>query len=385
MSASAGSVNEAKVNDSVLKTVGGYEIQEMALSHTLLLDKSIAIIGSSGSGKTVMIKAIMKAVHGYIDQVIIVSTTELSNKSYDGFVDSVVIHDRPYLPDPKNPHKDDGTKGVIRFIEAIWNRQEMLTAIYMKVNDLALLGTLYEKIKSKNRNEGDKNIRDINEKRIRILENEKKKYADDIGKCDNVIKTMNGKFDTMLKSVYKKYIEDNIELLWKEKLDDNEKYILQYINFNPKLLIIFDDCAAMLKPIFTKECFRKLFYQNRHNHITIVWGLQDDIDIPSSSLRKNLAITFFTTPMVCQTNFTRSSNGYSKQMGILAGQVANQVFIGYRKLAYVRDSGLFYHITAPYVPPFKFGSKAFREICDIAQSKEKQLDKNNPYYKIFNS
>ena len=57
----------------------------------------------------------------------------------------------------------------------------------------------------------------------------------------------------------------NRELLKQKHLTEDEKYSLMYLNFNPRLLLIFDDCSAQLKPFFNKEIFRMLFYQNRHS------------------------------------------------------------------------------------------------------------------------
>lgn len=42
-------------------------------------------------------------------------------------------------------------------------------------------------------------------------------------------------------------------------LTEDEKFTLNYINLNPRLLLILDDCAAELHPLFTKEIFKSFF------------------------------------------------------------------------------------------------------------------------------
>ena len=64
----------------------------------------------------------------------------------------------------------------------------------------------------------------------------------------------------MLNLLYRKYITPHYNELWRKKsLSEDERYSLYYLHFNPRMLLIFDDCAAQLKPFFTKEIFRLLF------------------------------------------------------------------------------------------------------------------------------
>ena len=49
--------------------------------------------------ESTIIKHIMKILKPYIDQVLVVSPSEVSNRAYEGLVDSTLIHDRLYLAD----------------------------------------------------------------------------------------------------------------------------------------------------------------------------------------------------------------------------------------------------------------------------------------------
>jgi hypothetical protein len=370
----------------VIQTETGRKIPRLQVTPSLFLDRSLVIYGPSKTGKTVITKHIMMTVNGYIEQVLVISPSEPTNRSYEGFVDAPFIHYRLYLPDPANPKKDDGAKGALRFLEAVWQRQEMMAAIYTRANNGKVLSELFGRLPKETRAVGVKYIQLINDKRGRVVEQVRKQYAGEPGRRDEKVKEVNEKFRKMLVLLYKKYIAPYYEQLWERTdLTEDERYSLGYLNFNPRLLLIFDDCAAQLKPFFAKEIFRKLFYQNRHSFITLVICAQDDTDLPTN-LRKNTFISFFTEPIVCSSNFDRTSNKFSKQTKQLVAEISVDIFQGHRKLAYIREDDNrqhFYHVTFPYPKPFRFGSGAAHELCDTIASKGVAMDKDNPFYERF--
>jgi len=375
-------VNEFK--ELILES--GKTIPELKVSPSLFIDKTIAIYGPSRTGKTVIIKHIMKTVDTFIDQVLVISPSEPSNRSYEGFVDSPFIHYRLYLADPKNPKKDDGSKGALRLLDAIWKRQEIMASIYTRSNDINVLLDLFNKLPKETRYKAMKHIDSINSKKNHMTEKIKKQYINDPGRRDEKIKEINEMFKKMVTLLYKKFITPHYDELWKQKhLTEDEKYSLFYLNFNPRLLLIFDDCAAQLKPFFNKEIFRMLFYQNRHSYITVIISCQDDTDLPAN-LRKNAFISFFTEPIVCTSNFERSSNQFSKPVKNLISEITPVLFKGHRKLAYIREDETnqqFYHCQFPYPKKFRFGSPALAELCDYVKNSGTSMDKDNPFYNKF--
>jgi len=362
------------------------KVPELKVSPSLFIDRTIAIYGPSKTGKTVIIKHIMKTVDTFIDQVLIIAPSEPSNRSYEGFVEAPFIHYRLYLADPKNPKKDDGSKGALRFLEAVWKRQEMMAAIYTRANSITVLLDLFNKLPKDTRRDAMKHIDLINSKKNHMVEKIKKQYMNDQGRRDEKIKEINDKFKKMLALLYKKYITPHYDDLYRQKhLTEDEKYSLYYLNFNPRLLLIFDDCAAQLKPFFTKEIFRMLFYQNRHSFITVIISCQDDTDLPTN-LRKNAFISFFTEPIVCTSNFERSSNQFSKPTKAFVGEMVPELFKGHRKLAYIREDDThqqFYHLQFPFPKKFRFGSNAMAELCDSVKCDGISMDKDNPFYSRF--
>lgn len=372
--------------EGYLHTESGKKIPSLVIGASMFIDRTVAIYGPSKTGKTVITKHIMKAVNGHIEQIIIIAPSEPSNRSYEGFVDPPFIHYRLYLADPANPKKDDGAKGALRFLEAVWKRQEMMAAIYTRANNAEILAQLYGRLPKATRVEGLRYIEVINGKRGRVIERVRKQYAAEPGRREEKVKEVNEKFKKMLVLLYKKYIAPLYQELWaRDDLSEDERYSLYYLNFNPRLLLIFDDCAAQLKPFFNKDIFRLLFYQNRHSFITVVLCCQDDTDLPTN-LRKNAFLSFFTEPIVCMSNFERASNKFPKPTKTLINEIVGDVFKGHRKLAYIREDDRrqhFYHVQFPYPKPFRFGSAASHELCDSVQSAGVAMDKENPFYDRF--
>ncbi len=373
--------------EGYLVTESGKRVPPLIFTPSMIIDRSLVIFGPSKTGKTIIAKHIMKTVNGFIDQILLISPSEPTNRSYRGFIDPPYIHYRLFLPDPANPKKDDGVKGALRFLEAIQQRQEMMASIYTRANTPEVLAKIYSRLPKDVRTEGLRYIETINMKRTKVIDHVKKQFAADPGRSAEKVKEVNEKFKSMLVLVYKKYIVPYAPELQKETdLSEDERWSLTYLQFNPRLLLIFDDCAAQLKPLFNKETFRKFFYQNRHSFITVIVICQDDTDLPTN-LRKNAFISFFSEPIVCMSNFDRISNKYPKSTKTYVSEIVNDVFLDKnRKLAYIREDEKrqnFYYIKVPYPTPFRFGSTATHELSDRIASQGITMDTENPYYEKF--
>jgi hypothetical protein len=368
-----------------LTTKSGKKIPELAIQPSLFLDKTAVLYGPTKTGKTVITKTIMGVTSGHIEQVLVVAPTEPSNRSYEGFVDKSLVHYRMYLADPEDK-RDTEQKAALRFLERIYKRQEMMASIYTRANDLNILAHLYGRLSHKERKAGNEYIASLARKRKRVIGGVKRQFAQDGGKCQEKIKEVTEKFEKMLGLLYKKFLTPHVDRLWTVKdLSEAEKWTLQYLHFNPRLLLIFDDCAAQLKPFFRREIFRKLFYQNRHSYISVVICCQDDTDLPPE-LRKNAFISIFTEEIVCSSNFQRGANRFPKSTKDYVSDIMGDVFVGHRKLAYIRDDPKrqhFYHLTCPYPKRKMFGSDALLELCDNVRAKGITMDKSNPFFDKF--
>lgn len=370
-----------KPQEIEIKTDDGDIIPQLDWSPEMFVDKSVIINGPSNTGKTVIVKNIMKAVSGHIDQILIVNPTEQSNKSYDGFVDSPLIHSRIWLPDPKNPRaKEDGVKGSMRFLEAIWNRQEMLSCMHAKTNDIRLLYAIFVKLPNKHKSQAMSEIKSIAKIGLDAV-NSAKKYEQ-----DDAVKIITEKIKKAVASVFKKYITKYKDLLMELDLTADEISVVEYVGINPRVLIIFDDCAPQLRALCNKAIFKQYFFQGRHNFITSIYCIQDDGGL-TPEFRKNAFLTFFTTSAVTRAYFGKGANGFSK---ITQKHVENIIGCFFKakgdNLAYIRDDPTqknFYFAKTQIVQPFKFGSKALVSLCKQVKQTTVTIDKENPYYDRF--
>jgi hypothetical protein len=367
-----------------LETATGHQVPELQLNPSLFVDKTTVIYGPSKTGKTVFVKNIMQRLHGHVPQVLVVAPSEPSNRSYENFVDPALIHYRLYLPDPKD-RKDTETKAALRFLETVWKRQEMMAAIYTRASDPSVLRQLYGRLTGAERKASDQCLAALERRRQKATEEICRQYTRDGGREEKV-NEISEKFKKIVVLLFKKFLTPAVKTLWHEKtLTEDERFSLHYLHFNPRLLLIFDDCAAQLKPFFNKEIFRKLFYQNRHSCITVVICCQDDTDLPTN-LRKNAFVSIFTEAIVAHSNFERVSNKFPKSTRSFVADVLPEVFVGYRKIAYIREDDKrqhFYHVTGTYPKPFLFGSDALGELCSEVRADARAMDTDNPFYEKF--
>jgi len=372
---------------------GGGGIPELSLHPALLVDRSIAIYGPSGTGKTVCTKAIMRALDGHIEQVLIVAPTEPTNRSYDGFVDPTLIHyslclarDEGARGEPKKKQLTEKQK-ALNFLEEIWARQEMMASIYKRANKLKTLASLYERLPRQARHAGNAYVSGLQRKRERALAEIDKKWGKEPATREEKRHEAKEKFEKLLILIYKKFLTDHVAELWGRKdISEDERYSLAYLHFNPRLLLIFDDCAAQLKTLLATEIWRKLFYQNRHSYITLVLCCQDDTDL-NTNLRKNAFISIFCSEIVCTSYFERTANKFPKRTRDYVSGASSKIFARKRqKIAYMREDAKgchFYAFNPPTVKKQVFGSGALSELCSQVRASGTAMDQTNPYFSKF--
>lgn len=382
-------MNKDLAADRSLVTDYGDVVPELVTNQGMFLDRTVAIYGPSMTGKTVITKYVMTQLKPHVDEIIVIAPTEPTNNSYKDVVPSTCIHYTINLPDPKDPKKDDGQKGALRFIQALWDRQSMKAAIYKRASNVATLESLFCKLPNDVRRTGLVAIRKITDRKAVATEQLRRQFSHDAGLLAQKTKELRERFQEVLSRVYRSFIlPHHAALLERRDLSEDELYSLTYLEFNPRMLLVFDDCAAQMKPLFPKEVFRKLFYQNRHSFLSVILCLQDDTDLPTN-LRKNAFVSFFTTDIVAASNFKRGSNQFPKSIHKMVDRVMPVLFSEsnpHRKLAYIREDPTrrqFYHFTAPIPRPFRFGSDALWELCDECAADGNTMDEENPYFTSF--
>lgn len=349
----------------IVVTKDGKRVPAFSTDHYKFLDKTIVLYGKSNSGKTTIVKYILYLLKNYVPLAFVISPTEPSNHAYEDFIDKTLIH-YDLTIDKK---EEDST-----FLDKFWSWQEMRASLYNKAKRLDVLKTLVGRFSDAAL---DTMANKVEQKRAELIKDSTPNKISDINKmCDD-----------LLIRLYKKFINQNRQKYQRieKDLTEDEKYSLKYLDLNPHVVLIFDDCAAEIKPFLNKPIIKRLFYQSRHSYITVIFCCQDDTDL-IAALRKNVAINIFTQGIVANANFGRPSNKFGRDVVSYCAAITPDIFVGHRKLVYIDndpDKQYFYHMTAGIVPNFKFGSPSVGTICDKVKSENGNIDRSNKYYSHF--
>ncbi len=345
-------------------TYNNLEIKKFEINGEDFLNKTIMLYGDSSSGKSTIIKDILYHLKPHIPNILVICPTNDLNESYKGIVPNSLIH------------KEVSEK----LIKSIFERQKKVVSLFNMCNNIDNLTDIITKyLNDENKIDSINNAYDkINDKIIndsKMKPDEKRKYLDDLQKKHiiNILK------------YYKRLISNNRNGLLKMDLNEREKKIVNYINVNPNLLLILDDCGSNSSKWNKYTEIQELFYNGRHHRITSMYALQDDILMTNSSLRKNAFINIFTTYKCAMSFFERSSNSFSKREKKDNLEIVERIFQAddsyanrFRKFIYMKNNEYKnYHYTAELREDFLFGNKYLLEYCDKIKKTDNNYDPND--------
>jgi len=342
------------------------DLPTLKLDYKLFLDRSITLYGASGTGKSAIIIDILKQLKGHANQILVFSPTDPSNKTYSSGV----------VPTPLIHYEFD-----IELIERIWQRQEMMATAHVRANNFTIIETLFNKLRLTTMNGVMNRIRASKMEHINEIRDT---YFDEKARKTKIA-AIEEKYQELIVAIYKKTITDNKHLLPDNTLTPEERFVKRWMNLNPRLVLIFDDCASELKKFEKHPTVRKLFYQARHNKITLIIACQDDKDI-ESSLRKNSFISVFTTDACANAFFTRKANDFPKTIQKRVDLYCSAMRWDepyFEKMVYVRRENKVYKFVAEIHEDFQFCSSSVRDYCRSIERSGTTMDKTNPFYGDF--
>jgi len=369
-------------HDGTIRTDDGTRIPRLEMTVSHIINHTTVLYGLTETGKSVFIKDMMNKLHGQIDQALVFSPTEPANQAYKGYVHPTYIHTKvgPGV-----------TKGdMVDFLKRLKQRQEMMMAMHNKASNLDTLGRLYNRIPAASRVGGSHLARltDVSRAICRQIE---RRHSRNLVARESDIKKVKDRIAEIRVIVLKFAIRRHRKTLMTNadqmQLDASERYALTYLELNPRILLIFDDCSAELKPLFNTSIFREIFYQGRHSMMTVFVTCQDDTDMPAA-LRRNAFISVFTEQMTATTMMGRVK---SKALRTTVEKIVPVIFDRalahkHRKYVYIREDPtqrLHYHYTAKLQLPKIFGSPAVLELGRQLHASEDVIDETNPYFQAF--
>jgi len=350
-------------------------ITKFNITPRAFLQRSTVFYGTSGSGKTFMIRDFMYSLRNYFPRVW-VFVPAVSRKFYEGVVPSPMIRETVTL----------------EAVSDIFKYQDMARAIYSRANDLQVLRSLFLRVASYKAK--------IFERKIVVAEKEaiknvKEKFKDP-GICLDKEEQIQDIMKERLRNLYKGVISDHEESLGNARLSEDERYALKYRGFNPHTLVIFDDVMMELDSIIKKgkkekdPVVQNFFFKGRHIFLTTMYAMQSD-KMFDADLRKNAFNSIFTSQDEALSWFSRTANGVTADERKVASAIAEDEHLfaksgehAHKKLVYLKDAENKYQwIKSTGRGKFKMCGAAIRRYCKKVEEKGKTMDKSNKFFKRF--
>lgn len=332
-------------------------VQELKPDYAMFLDKTTVLYGESGTGKSTLMKDILYMLQPHVHQIIVISPADAQNSSYSNIVPKPCIH-----YDVSEQHLND-----------IFERQMMLVNVCKLANDESILRGVYSMIPSGKRAMYDEAIRSVDKQLAELKEN-----ASDTTKAEAECK----KFQVAIR---KHAIGQHARLLYQLPLTENQRFAIEYMNVNPKMVIIFDDCTEKLNKMKQCEVLQSIFYRGRHAELTCIIGCHTDKTL-DTAVKKNTFVTIFTASGAARAYFNRTSSDFDSGTKKKAVRAIENIFCDTapnQKLVVVRGNSAFYKYTATSREDFRFGSNALWEFCDKVKSADGTLSVSNKFLHDF--
>jgi hypothetical protein len=369
-------MQDVRRNDDTrdLKTPGGIVVPWLEKTADNYLDKTTFLFGGSNSGKSTIIEEILYLCKDYIPNYLAIAP-ENSRETYVSKL-------------PSNCIKDDLTK---QKLQQIWQRQTNATAIYKTANNPETLKRLFCKAPDRESLVAVTAIQRTALAKVSEIEQTVADFALRRGQINN-IHVMR---DKKIIAIYKKTIRQYKDYLMKQDLTLEEKTTLNFLDFNPRFMLIIDDCSEMMKKwnnYFGKNesnVFEQILYKGRHNFITLVFACHDD-KLIGTELRKGARVVFYTSSQSLVAALNKTGNGYSPKEKKQFMEVADFLFHDedsefktHKKFCYMRESNnpLKYTIAKKY-DNFSLACDPLKELVDKLPKREDQLV-NNPFIQEF--
>ncbi len=342
-------------------------LPEFDFNYKKFLDRSTILFGESGTGKSTIIDDMLFQIKPFVGQIVVFCPTDRNNKAYSGGrVPLPCIHD----------------KITDEVLKDIWSRQSALTQVYKRANNPEILRKLFARIQNQT---GLTAIEGAKRKQ-REYENEIKNEMDE-GAAKCAIAEMDKDTKKLIELIYKHYINENRSKLLKMNLSKNEQYSIKYLNINPRLVIIFDDCSSQLNSLKKNKVIQDIFYQGRHVYITTFIAIQTD-KVLDPELKKNAFVSIFTEESCASAYFERKSNDLDKEAKNRARNACKMAFsplptLKHQKLAWVRDEKRFYKLIATKHDDFRFGNPIIWNYCEQIQADLGEVSSDNKFMQDF--
>ena len=291
-------------------------LNKLELNHDSLINRSVLLFGGSNSGKTVLIRDILFNLRQHVPMCHVFCPTNDYNGSYTNMIPKTLI--KPELN--------------VQELEEIVLKQRKRSELFKKVNNVLILKSIAFKLDLDHKLKKKYFI--MENYYEKLLENDKdKKYSDQLKKMHE-----EGTIKFFKEEITRLYDQNKNSVSFTEA----EQNTVKYLNFNPKMVIVMDDCTSDSKHWGKSTVLNELFYQGRHYNITTIISLHNDTALPPG-IRKNAFINIFTEAQPARGFFKAgTSNNWTKGEEREANAFINALFgpnskKSFKKLCYLKE------------------------------------------------
>lgn len=345
------------------------EVEEITLEHSMFMNRMTNVYGGTNSGKSTIIRNIVKILRPYIQQCIVICPTDISNHEYTKhLLPSVFVH---YAL----------TKELL---ENIWARQTALCSVYQRVNDFNTLAKLFSRLELP---QVQRSIEKMNERKRLAINEIISQHRNNPDFMKYKIGEVDEKFQKLLQLTYKKYVCEYKDYLKTLDLDRNERYSIKYIGINHQLLLIFDDASPELKKFKNDPTILKLFFQCRHLGITTLMAVHHFKLLPSE-LRCNSHVQVYADAINLRGFYSNTANNVPDELKHRSVEVIQQTFTEdeknkHQKALFSKEKNKFYRFTAIRTDGFSFYTGNAKKFFDSLQSEGNDVPADSEFIKPF--
>jgi tRNA A37 threonylcarbamoyladenosine biosynthesis protein TsaE len=327
------------------------ELPELEPDYKKFINYSTLILGDSNAGKSTLITDILYQLKPHVEQIVVFCPTDRLNHTYDSIVPRPLIH------------YDISTETI----KKLWERQEVHVEMYNRAQNPVIIERLFNKVAR-----GDRVARDII---ARFDEKAKESGSKEIRARVEEFKMM----------VWKRVINNNRHRYDPKFLTADELHTLKYLDFNPHIVMIFDDCTDQLNKVCKDNYMKKAFYAGRHNKVTFIIACHDDLVIPKT-LRDGVFVTFYMKEKFARNVLMRNTTKLGAELRKELNDVIKSAFTPmaeWQKLVYTKNDGKFWRFTATLRKNFTFCSPTVWKFCEAIEADPRDSIKNSVYAKNF--
>ncbi len=305
-----------------------------------LINRIIILYGETETGKSTIIKHILKVLEGFVQQGFVISPMDRANNGFRGMFPLGLIY-------------YDVTEESMMMH---WERQKAMVLFWREVNKIKTLLLLVRRVDKSTYRVIKSNYKKMKNK----LNDYKKQYPENV----NELQEMTDDHEQLIIFALKQVIMTHYSDLYNEELTPDEANSLEYLNFNPRAVWIFDDCTDIFNTILTSK--KSSFLVNmmtmaRHNQVTVIIGLHHDKCL-APEYRKAAHLAVFTTQESALAYFTRESNSFSRDLQKkIIGSFREIFSVQHQVAIWKRKDRKLYKFKAKKYPPFEFCSSSIFE------------------------